>query len=1241
MKNIILVIAILFISSIFANSEEIHFTYSIKNPHVYSKDDSYQMIGFDGAYQSAVAGAPLLPYKSVALLLPQGHEAIEISINKKDPISIQLQQRLFPKQHARPLSKPDNQFIINNTYYNQKTYPNTSVGSFSTQYYYGHSVLLTTFTPVVYYPMDNKADFFQEVEITVKTRAIKTGSQNIKNLKTSPKIEQQIKTLIDNEEALQEYSYSAQKNDTYQYLIITPSQFVNTIASLKDLHNSRGLNTKIETTENISAGQSGIDLQEKIRNYIIQEYQNHDIEYVLLGGDVEHIPYRGFYCSVQSSTLYESSDIPSDLYYSAIDGSWNDDGDNNWGEIGEDDLLPEIAVGRMSFSNSSELTNMLNKTISYLNNPVFGELRDPLLAGEDLWSNPQTWGGDYLDLLVGNQNQNGYITTGIPTDHNVDTLFDRELPSSWTPSTLIGKINTGKSFIHHSGHANSNYAMRLYNSDITNANFSQVDGIMHNFPLIYTHGCICGAFDDSDCIAEYMVKIEKFAVGFVGNSRYGWFNEGQTEGPSAHIHREFVDALYDKHHQKIAKTHMISKVETAPFVNAPGQHEEGALRWCFYDCNVLADAALDIWTDEPENFSVNYNNTIPVGTASIDISVSKTSGAVENFSCVFYQDSVVKGMAQTDSLGNATITFYSPIDTPGNATLTVCGKNSFPQHLPVTIIPTTGAFVLLDEFSVVDENNQADYNDEFSLEIVAINMGTIDASGVSATISTNDPYLIISDSIFELGNINAGDTITAHEVFQIETASFIPDQHLALIEVVFEDDSKTTWNSNFQLLLNAPDLALTFENADVNSFPVFTSVPPTETAIDDNYTYNISVEMPDGNLNAIPDPGETIILQYRLKNTGHSKIENLFSFIESQDDNITIINDSLFVDLLLPNADKDLNFLVKVKENANIGEVFTLNLTTLSDPYDATLNFTLNIGLVIEDWESGDFNTYNWQHSGEQDWTITSSDVYEGSYAAKSGIVGHNEASELSINVNVLANDTISFYRKVSSEANYDFFEFYIDGQIIDQWAGEVPWAIVKYPVTAGNHSFKWRYMKDVMVSSGSDCAWLDYIEFPPFSSKGNINLKKNIIISGESIPEWLTLSDHGDGTATLSGTPGISHIGHNPISLMAESGNDSHNQEFDILVFDPMSMDTKTEVSGLSLFPNPTNGILYIDIKTSSEKIHFIQFFDLQGRLLSERTNLASNELIKVDVSSLQSGVYFIKVITADQILHAKCIKK
>ena len=74
----------------------------------------------------------------------------------------------------------------------------------------------------------------------------------------------------------------------------------------------------------------------------------------------------------------------------------------------------------------------------------------------------------------------------------------------------------------------------------------------------------------------------------------------------------------------------------------------------------------------------------------------------------------------------------------------------------------------------------------------------------------------------------------------------------------------------------------------------------------------------------------------------------------------------------------------------------------------------------------------------------------------------------------------MSFYYKVSSESNYDKLHFKIDGVEKNNWSGEVSWAQASYALTPGSHELRWEYSKDVSVSSGSDCAWIDNVVFPP-----------------------------------------------------------------------------------------------------------------------------------------------------------------
>jgi hypothetical protein len=75
-------------------------------------------------------------------------------------------------------------------------------------------------------------------------------------------------------------------------------------------------------------------------------------------------------------------------------------------------------------------------------------------------------------------------------------------------------------------------------------------------------------------------------------------------------------------------------------------------------------------------------------------------------------------------------------------------------------------------------------------------------------------------------------------------------------------------------------------------------------------------------------------------------------------------------------------------------------------------------------------------------------------------------------------NINISFDRKVSSEENWDYLKYYIDGvKWEDGWSGIVAWGNVTYSLSSpGLHEYLWCYSKDFNLNEGSDAAWIDNI---------------------------------------------------------------------------------------------------------------------------------------------------------------------
>ena len=113
-----------------------------------------------------------------------------------------------------------------------------------------------------------------------------------------------------------------------------------------------------------------------------------------------------------------------------------------------------------------------------------------------------------------------------------------------------------------------------------------------------------------------------------------------------------------------------------------------------------------------------------------------------------------------------------------------------------------------------------------------------------------------------------------------------------------------------------------------------------------------------------------------------------------------------------------------------------------------------------------------------RDWLETGSDKFEGSKALRSAPIGANETAEIEVRAGFRAG-TVAFARRVSSLAGAHFLRFSIDGVVVGQWSGDVPWEVVSYPIGAGVHTLRWSYSKDGKAPGGLDLATVDAITLP------------------------------------------------------------------------------------------------------------------------------------------------------------------
>jgi hypothetical protein len=379
------------------------------------------------------------------------------------------------------------------------------------------------------------------------------------------------------------------------------------------------------------------------------------------------------------------------------------------------------------------------------------------------------------------------------------------------------------------------------------------------------------------------------------------------------------------------------------------------------------------------------------------------------------------------------------------------------------------------------------------------------------------------------------------------------------------------------------------------------------------YITILGVEINDetGNGNGYIDPGETITMTVTIRNNGNEEADNIIGSIDTESPFVTIDEGMAEFGSLAFGESSDGSYIFTTSELTPTSYVFTiiLELQANNGSYNNTYEFTYSVGQMIEDWETGTFDLFEWTHGGNQPWTISETTPYQGSYCVESGNINDSQNSEFSISLEVTANGDISFARKVSSETGYDFLEFYIDNNRMGQWSGEMTWEEVSYPVMAGTHAFKWIYIKDTYVSSGQDRAWIDQIIFPPIAAGNLGTLSGTVTDAATGLPIEGAIvggvySTDEDGTYSFEIIPGNFEICayHENYEMLCLDVTITAN-EISILDFELVSTtgitDINTDRIFLQNFPNPFSDKTLITTDLKEDENLICEIFDINGELV------------------------------------------
>ena len=1040
MKRTLLTLTLALVLSTLSFAQTVQKTYNFGTPTV-SEMNGYDVIRFADTYNNGIAGEAMLPYQTVSLLLPQNTDAQNIKVEYSDFVELEGTYNLMPSQKPRPLSSTEPLVFEKNEdfYRSENVYPEVTYSKVKTQYLNGCSFAFTQFTPVRYVPATGKVSYAKSVTVIVELTASKADHSS--KLWMTPEVQARVERLAQNPEAVKTYKTRGRSLSGYELLVITPQQWVSHFDEYVAFYEARGLRTHVTALEDILANFAGRDDAEKVRTYIDHEYTNEGIEMVLLGGDSNVVPWRALYCNVNNE---EIDNLPADMYFVCLDGTWNDDNDELWGEVGEDDLLPELAIARMPFNNENQFNNMMHKTLEYQANPVLGEFHDVILGAEHLGDG--YYGSNDLNMLIGGSSQFDYTTVGIPTEYNFHKIY-ADGPTGWSGTIFKKAINQyGGQYVHHVGHANTDYVAGWYVNTTDDNSFAKLDGVQHNYNFFHSHGCICGDFTHT-CMLERLVNISTGFVASTGNSRYGWY-QPWGDGMAAHLHREFVDAYYNDRLPYIGTAFVEMKIMTAPYVSTPWG-EDPCMRWNIYDINILGDVAVCPWLDEPFRPEISYPSALALGTTTMPVTITKRGEPQSNFRCSLFHDGELLAFGLTDNNGHADVDFAvgDVLNIADTLQLIITGPNAWPQTINIIGIDNNTAFVYPQN---IDIHGDFVFGTNISMDVDFKNVGAVDANNVVATLSSASDFVTLSKSTVIVGNVNAGSTVPIADAFEINVADNIPDD--TYVEFVMScTDGTNVWNRDICFQASAPRLIIN----------------------------EIAYEESSGNMNGFLDPGETLTVTVRGKNLGHYIAVDPHILGNVNTEYLSFVNNDVHFSNVGVNDEFEANLELQIANDTPDGTVIQINISAITGQYNTEGTLSLVVGTVKEDFETGDFSKFNWQHDGDDYWFITDTVSRSGSFSAQSPSMSKNKSAFMVIELENTTAGSISFFYKMHIKHNKAALIIYVDDSPVTLLYGDHDWTSYSFDLDAGHHIVKWCYHTAQTNGVEEYVCWIDDITFP------------------------------------------------------------------------------------------------------------------------------------------------------------------
>jgi hypothetical protein len=626
-----------------------------------------------------------------------------------------------------------------------------------------------------------------------------------------------------------------------RFLIVTTEAFAPQFQRLADHRTSQGLPAQVVTREWIEANhRQGVDFQSTLRMFLQEAYAKWGVEFLLLGGDTEFLPPR-----YVRSTLYPIggyTDIPTDLYFAALDGDWNANG-NGW--LGEPyissvnpgdfaDLAPELVVGRATVRTLLGAQQFVDKVLTYELAPAGSAYGNKVLfAAERLFTNLH--GAQYAQSLIDN-------IIEPCTDMESVRMYEADAPYPYdialSLQAFIQALNTAQyGQVNQFGHGH------FFNMSMANANFTVADADAltnaPNFFLLFALNCASAAYDYSCLMERFVENPGGGSIMSIGAARAAFptssFNHQSAfyQAMSCERDRRAASAFNTARMAYVGNTFNASSVD----------------RWTQLNAVVIGDPAISIWNRSPLVPEIAAPSQLEVGEQVVLVQVSAGGEPIGGADVCLMKDGETYSRAITDSNGDAWMTVIP--QTAGELLLTVSGMDLARTETAIPVA-SSPAYVRLDDLIVSEiqgnQNGAAEAGEILSLQLELRDVGGAGAVGLSALVTTEEEDLIILSGASSVPDVPPGGTVLTSDPILVRTPATVRDGTSLRLRVTVNSTGGESWISQGELEILAPE-------------------PEVVRLVIDDTTH--------GNGDGVPQSGERLVLWPYLKNYGAGLLDQV------------------------------------------------------------------------------------------------------------------------------------------------------------------------------------------------------------------------------------------------------------------------------------------------------------------------------------------------------------------------------